>query len=77
MALPTNGYKFEQALRDGEGLGSLASCGPWGCKELDTTERLNKRREDGLPYMLGWPKAVNIKNRAQILSINNCNFFLG
>ena len=37
-----NGHEFEQALRDGEGLGSLASCSPWGCKELDTTERLNK-----------------------------------
>ena len=25
----------------GEGQGSLACCGPWGRKELDTTERLN------------------------------------
>ena len=37
-----NGHEFEQALGDGEGQGSLAYCGPWGCKELDTTERLNK-----------------------------------
>ena len=30
----------------------------------------------GSPWSwLGWPKAVNIKNRAQILSINNYNFF--
>ena len=27
--------------RDGEGQGSLACCSPWGCKESDTTERLN------------------------------------
>ena len=33
-----NGYEFEQALEDGDGQGSLASCRPWGRKELDTTE---------------------------------------
>ena len=36
-----NGHEFEQALRDGEGQGSLACCSPQGHKELDTTERLN------------------------------------
>ena len=30
---------FEQALGDGEGQGSLACYGPWGCKELDMTEQ--------------------------------------
>ena len=25
----------------GDGQGGLASCGSWGCKELDTTEQLN------------------------------------
>ena len=33
-----NGHKFEQALRDGEGQGSLVCCSPWGCKELDMTK---------------------------------------
>ena len=28
-------------LGAGDGQGSLACCSPWGCKELDTTERLN------------------------------------
>ena len=37
-----NGYEFEQASGDSEGQGSLVCCSPWGCKELDTTERLNK-----------------------------------
>ena len=37
-----NGHEFEQALGDGEGQGSLECCSPQGCKELDTTERLNK-----------------------------------
>ena len=36
-----NGLEFEQALRDGDRQGSLACCSPWGCKELDMTERLN------------------------------------
>ena len=26
---------------DGEGQGGLVCCGSWGCKESDTTERLN------------------------------------
>ena len=36
-----NGHEFEQAPGDGEGQGSLACCSPWGCKESDTTVRLN------------------------------------
>ena len=36
-----NGCKFEQAPGDNEGQGSLKCYSPWGCKELDTTERLN------------------------------------
>ena len=35
-----NGHEFEQALGDGEGQRSLVCCGPWGRRELDTTERL-------------------------------------
>ena len=37
-----NGREFKQALGNGEGQGSLACCSPWGGKELDTTEQLNK-----------------------------------
>ena len=36
-----NGYDFEQAPGVGDGQESLVCCSPWGCKELDTTERLN------------------------------------
>ena len=32
-----NGHEFEQAPGDSEGQRNLASCRPWGCKELDTT----------------------------------------
>ena len=31
-----------QTPRDSEGQGSLAYCGPWGCKELDTTTEQQK-----------------------------------
>ena len=37
-----NGHAFEQTLEDNEGQGSLVCCSPWGCKELDMTERLNR-----------------------------------
>ena len=37
-----NGHEFEQALGYGEGQGSLVCCSPWGHKESDMTEQLNK-----------------------------------
>ena len=36
-----NGHEFEQTLEDSEGQGGLACCSAWGCKESDTTHRLN------------------------------------
>ena len=36
------GHEFEQALGVGDGQGSLVCCRPWGRKESDTTERLNR-----------------------------------
>ena len=33
-----NGHEFEQALGDGEGMGSLACCSSWGHKESGRTE---------------------------------------
>ena len=41
-----DGHEFEQAQGVGDGQGSLACCGPWGRKELDTTERLNLTERD-------------------------------
>ena len=32
-----NGHKFDQALGDGEGQGSLACCSSWGLKESNMT----------------------------------------
>ena len=36
-----DGHEFEQALRVGDGQGSLACCRPWCLKESDMTEGLN------------------------------------
>ena len=36
-----DGHEFEQTLAVCDGQGGLACCSSWGCKESDTTERLN------------------------------------
>ena len=36
-----DGHEFEQAPGVGDEQGGLVCCSPWGCKELDTIERLN------------------------------------
>ena len=41
MASPTQWTWIWVALGVGDGQGGLACCGSWGCKESDTTERLN------------------------------------
>ena len=37
-----NGHEFEQAPGVGDGQGSLVFYSPWGRKESDTTEQLNR-----------------------------------
>ena len=37
-----NGHEFEQTPGDGEGQRRLLCCSPWGSKESDRTEQLNK-----------------------------------
>ena len=36
-----DGHEFGWTPGFGDGQGDLACCGSWGCKESDTTERLN------------------------------------
>ena len=36
-----DGHESEEAPGAGDGQGSLVSCSPWDCKELDMTEQLN------------------------------------
>ena len=38
-----NGHEFVQAPGVGDGQGNLVCCSPWGCEELDMTERLNNK----------------------------------
>ena len=40
------GLEFEQAPGVGDGLGGLACCSPWGCKESDMTERVNNNNNN-------------------------------
>ena len=49
-----NGHEFEQTLGDSEGQGSLVCCSPWGCKELDKTERLHNNNTLSPFLCLGW-----------------------
>ena len=48
-----NGHEFEQAPGVGDGQGSLACCTPWGCKESDLTEQLDRKILDSLLIDLG------------------------
>ena len=45
------GHEFEQAVGVGDGQGSLACCSPWGRKELDTAERLNRTEKLKMPHL--------------------------
>ena len=36
-----NGHRFGWTLGVADGQGGLVCCNSWGCKQLDTTERLN------------------------------------
>ena len=40
-----NGHEFEQDPGDSEGQGSLVCCCPWGQKESDMTEQLNRNNK--------------------------------
>ena len=48
-----NGHEFKQALGVGDGQGSLVYCSPWGHKESDTTERLNRTDQIYVNLFLG------------------------
>ena len=48
-----NGDGFGWTPGVGDGQGGLACCSSWGCKELDTTERLNWVWESSIATLLG------------------------
>ena len=41
-----DGHEFEQLSGVGKGQGILACCSPWGRKQLDTTELLNRTEQN-------------------------------
>ena len=49
-----DGHEFVPAPGVGDGQGSLARRSPWGCKESDTTQRLNRN----LDILLGLSKFI-------------------
>ena len=50
--------EFEWTLGDGDGQGGLACCDSWGCKESDTTERLNWTDAPAIPLLHAYPKKI-------------------
>ena len=66
MASPTDGHEFEQVPEVGDGQGSLVCCSPWGHKETNTTEQLNKN--NGLDMTVGTQRRLPTKE----LMLSNC-----
>ena len=59
-----NGREFEQALGAGDGQGRLASCSPWGHKELDMTEQLNLTEREQL---IIFPKVTSMHTETHLI----------
>ena len=49
-----DGHEFEWTPGDGDGQGGLACCDSWGCKESDTSERLNWTEQEQLWSGIVW-----------------------
>ena len=61
-----DGPEFEQAPGVGDGQGSLACFGPWGCKEWDTNERLNWKEGKQLRSALKFPMSLGTYNFSKL-----------
>ena len=64
-------HESEWTLGVGDGQGGLACCDSWGCKESDTTERLNWT--DLNPLLVIWPKLYRNTERRGINSVRRKN----
>ena len=66
-----NGHEYEQTLGDGQRQGSLVCWSPWGCKEVDKTERLNNEQESrGIHHLVSKLKVS--RNKLFPLKSLNC-----
>ena len=57
-----DGHESEQAPGDGEGQGSLACCSPWGRREWDTTEQLNRNKAQHVDAQLPVPPTLGAES---------------
>ena len=67
-----NGHEFRWTPGVGDGQGGLACCGSWGCKESDTTERLNWTELSIIYYFLWNYVHVRIYIFDKHVILNNC-----
>ena len=65
------GHEFEQALGFSDGQGSLACCSPWGVKESDTTEQLNRWTLCKFYELIFWNQDSRINIRTSDGQITN------
>ena len=63
-----DGREFEQALRVGDGQGSLECCSPWGCIELDTNEAIELTYTHHKYLLLQSEAVYKIISSVQLLS---------
>ena len=74
-----DGHEFEQALGSGYGQRSLACCSPWGHKESDTTEWLNRtelklQKFRGLLFL--FPLLISISKAFTLKCVTSVNYKL-
>ena len=67
-----DGHEFEQPPGVGEGQGNLVSCSPWGHKESDTTEQLN-RTEVYENFQVTWVLGTCFPNLKSIYTLSGNN----
>ena len=67
-----DGHGFEQAPGDGEGLGSLACCSPWGRKVSEMPEPLSNKNWNSLGL---WPPVQDAVDRHATSDKVLLNFF--
>ena len=67
-----NGHEFEQTLGGSEGQRSLAWCSPWGHKESDKVERLNKSNNKHTNSSLMGQCSVCLSKQAQHAYLSLC-----
>ena len=67
-----NGHEFEQTPGDSKGQGSLACSSPWGCKESDRTEQLNKINMDK-EILLMWLRLRTLKREIKLDYLSELN----